>query len=73
MKCVFKIKEKFSEKCKALNEMNCINCNFYMTEEAKKTSDEKANKMLNNLPENHQADIAVKYYNGKMPWRTYEG
>lgn len=46
-------------------------CEFFMTRAAISESRTNAYKRLATLPEEQQQHIAVKYYDGKMPWRKY--
>ncbi len=56
--------------CKALKEINCIDCSFYKTKEQQKNSIKKANIILSSLDKVTQKNIADKYYQGKYSWNN---
>ena len=66
----FALKEDSS--CNALSVEECIGstCSFYKTIEQYNESCKNADARVASLNEEKQRELAVKYYNGKMPWRA---
>ncbi len=46
-------------------------CEFYATRALLADSREKAMRRIASLPEEQQDHIAMKYYDGKKPWKKY--
>lgn len=67
-----------NRRCKCLNIDTCVGekCRFHHTDTEAKEKQKAVFKRLANLSKEQQYDIAVKYYNGNMPWMkersTYE-
>ena len=56
--------------CKAVKEINCIDCSFYKTKNQQENSIKKANIILSSLDKVTQENIANKYYQGKYSWKN---
>lgn len=59
-------------KCDVLKVNECIGkkCSFFLSQKEKSQSDDVWKKKMNELSESKQKDIAITYFNGKMPWRS---
>ena len=71
-KCIHFNHNVTKDNCKALDVRRCIGerCSFYATTAQKNKLLENAYKRLCELPVEKQMEYAVRYYDGKMPWRA---
>jgi hypothetical protein len=71
-KCIHFNRDTAKDECKTLDVRRCIGekCSFYTTAAEKDKSLEIAYKRLRELPTEKQIEYAVRYYDGKMPWRA---
>ena len=71
-KCIHFNHDTAKDECKTLDVQRCIGerCSFYTTTAQKNKSLKNAYKRLCELPAEKQMEYAVRYYDGKMPWRA---